>query len=320
MNWGMDSAEARARIRHKRANPPGQAGRGERRKVFVASLEQFDELLDAANQIGPAASPIPYFYSLSQAGRALSAAFTEGDPWQIIGHGLKFSLADGAAIGDGLVKPEPTKADAFSLVSHVVGSAKLTSAVPIRAAWSAAPYMWAPEAHSVGDPQPIRLTGETSERPQRVARLDGEVTRDLDHPSKSTEGLRARLVEYPSAANLVVRGTSYLVPSGLSIGHIAWPDGEGNDQPIESAAPRMIDGGAYFLQPGLGANRDGISSLMTWWLVLYALSSLARYYPASWVAALDPDESDLAVPIERALLAWSSTAPLALLYELERAR
>lgn len=38
-----------------------------------------------------------------------------------------------------------------------------------------------------------------------------------------------------------------------------------------------------------------------WWALLLALSSLARYHPAAWVAALDVDESRLAIDLERTL-------------------
>lgn len=41
--------------------------------------------------------------------------------------------------------------------------------------------------------------------------------------------------------------------------------------------------------------------LLLWWCLLYALSHLARYHPAAWTAALDPDKSQQAVPIEKAL-------------------
>jgi hypothetical protein len=42
------------------------------------------------------------------------------------------------------------------------------------------------------------------------------------------------------------------------------------------------------------------SGLLTWWVVLIALSSLAGYEPAGWTAALRP-QSPLAVPIEQTL-------------------
>lgn len=40
---------------------------------------------------------------------------------------------------------------------------------------------------------------------------------------------------------------------------------------------------------------------MLWWVLLYGLSSIARYDPELWVAVLDVDGSDQAVPIEDTL-------------------
>jgi hypothetical protein len=40
---------------------------------------------------------------------------------------------------------------------------------------------------------------------------------------------------------------------------------------------------------------------MAWWAVLYTLSMLARYEPATWVKLISVDDSEHAVPIERLL-------------------
>lgn len=40
---------------------------------------------------------------------------------------------------------------------------------------------------------------------------------------------------------------------------------------------------------------------MTLWALLFNLSQLTRYYPASWAAVRNPDESPIAVAIEHAL-------------------
>jgi hypothetical protein len=62
-------------IRALRAAPTGAAATNEdRRETFVASLRQAEELADAAIVAGYAARPVPLFYSLSQAGRAIAAA------------------------------------------------------------------------------------------------------------------------------------------------------------------------------------------------------------------------------------------------------
>lgn len=45
----------------------------ERRRVYGAALAQFDELIAASAAVGPASRPLPLFYDLSQAGRAISS-------------------------------------------------------------------------------------------------------------------------------------------------------------------------------------------------------------------------------------------------------
>jgi hypothetical protein len=40
---------------------------------------------------------------------------------------------------------------------------------------------------------------------------------------------------------------------------------------------------------------------MTWWALLFTLSMLARYHPTEWTRALAPDESSIAVVLERTL-------------------
>jgi hypothetical protein len=62
-------------IRALRAAPTGSAAADhDRRATFVASLRQAEELAEAARVAGYAARPLPLFYCLSQAGRAIAAA------------------------------------------------------------------------------------------------------------------------------------------------------------------------------------------------------------------------------------------------------
>lgn len=50
--------------------------------------------------------------------------------------------------------------------------------------------------------------------------------------------------------------------------------------------------------PALGGNARPQHPLISWWLVLYSLSMLARYYPNEWTQALDVDRSNLAVALD----------------------
>lgn len=63
-------------IRASRSGPPGLAASdGARRRTYGAALQQFDELLEAATTAGHASRPLPLFYALSQAGRAIASAY-----------------------------------------------------------------------------------------------------------------------------------------------------------------------------------------------------------------------------------------------------
>jgi hypothetical protein len=73
--------------RATRASPPAQAGVDHhRRAIYNAALEQFEELLEAARVVGPASRPLPLFYALSQASRAIVAAGS--DVPSVTSHGL----------------------------------------------------------------------------------------------------------------------------------------------------------------------------------------------------------------------------------------
>src|SRR5580704_8272456 len=103
---GIDSDIDRPRVQALRASPPGLAANaGARRRVFGAALGQWDALLGASGAVVPAASPILLFYALSQAGRAVCAAYISGQPWRASGHGLRIG-DPGNPIGETLVSPD----------------------------------------------------------------------------------------------------------------------------------------------------------------------------------------------------------------------
>jgi hypothetical protein len=84
---------------------------------------------------------------------------------------------------------------------------------------------------------------------------------------------------------------------------LVWPI-KGTTSPQEYTAVETVTTpfhGRLYLRPTLGHGEGEISLLMTWWAVLLALSSLARYEPSRWQAALDVDSSKVAVLLERVL-------------------
>jgi hypothetical protein len=63
-----------------------------------------------------------------------------------------------------------------------------------------------------------------------------------------------------------------------------------------------------YVQPSIGSG-PAPSPLMLWWALLLALSSLARYYPAAWVQAIDLDQSVLAAPLRQVLNVAADRVP-----------
>lgn len=51
----------------------------------------------------------------------------------------------------------------------------------------------------------------------------------------------------------------------------------------------------------MGYARDELPPLLLWWILLFGLSLLARYEPADWRKALDPDVAGAAVLVESLL-------------------
>jgi hypothetical protein len=74
-------------------------------------------------------------------------------------------------------------------------------------------------------------------------------------------------------------------------------------------------GSTVYIRPAIG-EASPPSILMTWWAVLFALSHLARYEPATWTRAISPDRSALTVPIEAGLRHAGRILPRLVLHAL----
>src|SRR5436190_23562046 len=138
-----------SRLRASRSAPPGQAASTpERRRTFAAAMEQFEELIHAAQSVGPPARPLPLFYALSQAGRAIAAARGKDDARQLRGHGIQLD-DDGSPLLDRHVAPQaerqpkagkpPQCPSSFMGVSDATGSPRLTDPVTVGALCASLP-------------------------------------------------------------------------------------------------------------------------------------------------------------------------------------
>ena len=144
------AAEAWQEIRLLRSRLPGEAAKnGERADVFRAALEQAEQLMTAAESVGTAARPLPLFYALSQAGRAIAAAHSI-EKWKLRGHGLveaKVNMTTADLLPRGLkrnTRQDAERQDSFGGVSEAVGSALPAGELTIGQVWAAMPDLTSP--------------------------------------------------------------------------------------------------------------------------------------------------------------------------------
>jgi hypothetical protein len=314
-----------------RARPPARI-EDERAGVFVSALEQSEQLMRAAVNVGPAASPLPLFYAVSQAGRAIAAAHLV-DPWRLSGHGIKAPGAADPSAGllRRIVKPDGGETphgrrQSFAGVAEAIGSGQLTADLELGAVWAAIPELMVPL------PQPP-LADETWVRPLRVFRpmFDPahqmladmrplELLIDGLPPEADLETLLQRLGDYPAAEGAFMWHTQGMSEDSLvtqigptgTVPVFCWPDIPTNvhlrAQHLNEIAPDYRGLGTRLLLPRAGG-KDALSPLMLWWALLFGLSTIARYDPELWIAALDVNSSPLAVPIEAALDAAVDALP-----------
>jgi hypothetical protein len=105
--------------------------------IFRAALEQFEELMRAAGAAGPAARPLPLFYALSQAGRAI-VAVRGGTSHR--GHRLKLdSPADNLLAT--LIRPfeRGKHPGQFQAVAAAINSPALPEPVPLEGLFASLP-------------------------------------------------------------------------------------------------------------------------------------------------------------------------------------
>jgi hypothetical protein len=299
------------RLRATRANPPGLAsGVGPRRDTYAAALQQFDDLMAAATVIGPVSRPLPLYYAILQAGKAIAAAWTPGDDWRVGGHGLtEDDQAEWHDILHFRVKPCQSRrwgAGVFGAVAEKLGSARLVESVELGALWSGLPGANLPPSYGswpLALPfQPVyfdRGRNGTIRAHRGYVYLPGQVNAD------DTESIRHLLAGYPDAAGARVEAGDVILPPprvaesgtltaswGIGVG-LMWlqPSSELVPPYPHARLRRDWPGEEHWLVPAVGTRPGRLSPLLLWWTLLFGLSLLARYQPADWRAALDFDRS-----------------------------
>jgi hypothetical protein len=297
--FGLDPDYDRLRIRALRATPPGHPASGEeRRQVFCAALGQFDELLTAAAAIGPASRPLPLYYALNQAGRAITASRQRADGlWKPRWHGLVVGDPEQGSLQRTQIRLQNKPDGSFRLLAEALNMKGLSEPTYVCNAWAAIPNL----------PRPGLGAGCPKALPLEVQHTDPivkAVVRRQDVPATDAgaERVRAHIQKaYPRAADglRITNIVAEHAPWKGSRATLGWHDSEGGERPIYRSVTRYL--GGYYLLPHINSAGDVLEPLLLWWCLLQALSSLARYHSAEWTAALDPDRSPWCTSIEQTL-------------------
>jgi hypothetical protein len=306
-------------LRGSRAKPPHRAREDRfRRGLYGASLEQFEQLLKAADAVGPAARPLPLFYALSQAGRAIVAA--RGEEPEILGHGLREDRAtsEPANLLHRRVARHPLKngADAFGAVSRAIGSPEPNLPVELGEIWVGLPNtfavpqrFWNPHWRQV-----LEIFGQGPDTADdgrtcvQIASFCGN-----PHHDEARTVIASRYPSLPAGTGLERKGDGSLGP-GNWVAVLSW-EGEHDFDRI-APSDRAGESTSRQIVPTLAADTELLNPLMLWWMLLFGLSIFARYNPSLWVEALDLDGSELAVPLEGLLDRALTAVPALVLHEL----
>lgn len=295
------------------------------------ALEQAQQQFVAAALIGYESRPLNLFYGLSQAGRAISAGSDRlgagtGQQWQANGHGLKFDVRATDGIFETLVRQDGISRDLFSRVSVAIGSPIDFSAIAFGAAVNQlVDYTMTFQEHG-GYPRPITDTHVYNYRSATFP-LDVEILipGTVDRASATPEQVRALFDPYPALDGLEVAVDD--------TGGVRWSHNDGRCFLVVPNADRLntrgtdgtavLAGTSYYrrtavLLPRAGSSSRSLSPLMSWWVVLYALSMLARYAPSNWTETLSLAESPIASRIEFLLDAALDAVPELVWGELYR--
>jgi len=181
--------------------------------------------------------------------------------------------------------------EAFQVVSEATGSPAIPADTSLRLGelWASLPGLVVHDGLGAGHPRALGLHGD--------AGFDHALTsfyEDLPDKQAAEAWVSSQLVPYPHARDAVAQIKRE--HDRVEV-YFRWADGH-----IDDFAERDWSNDRYFyLRPEVVAGQPSPLILMTWWAILFALSQLARYEPATWTSAIEPDGSALTVPIEEGL-------------------
>ncbi|KZB82894.1 YaaC family protein [Amycolatopsis regifaucium] len=311
-------------LRTLRANPPGRAGRGDRKRTFNMALEQAEQLLGAALTVGPAARPLLAFYGLSQAGRAVAAAAraVSNDDYRLDGHGIRTGEMQGiATTGLAALTVADQGKGSFTQLARFLGGASLPVATPIGELWGLLPDVSRFPLPGMGTMRPVSIeTNATTVRGHNVPVSVRGVPSELAYvASASGSGPGADAAGYAEERRRVAAflnrypglgGWEFQAPDGNPIGlrlagdaaevPVAWPNpgyAEAEDAVLDRHTIQYR-GRQRLAFPVVGGATEPAHPFLLWWAILYGLSMLARYEPKVWGSLIDINESADATAIE----------------------
>lgn len=303
-------------LRHLSDHPPGLAEAGARAETFRAAIRQAESLWRVSGEVGPAVSPVLLYGGLVQAGRSACSALDPSDDWDSSsGHGIRLSVSRGSVTegqglssvsigttGSGLLEQVASLFGSPTLSVEEVSLLMLVSSIPSTTSFVENPFMPRPIAIQLDDLEPPLGTESLA---LSISLLPEELWRPHVGPNGTTEILPPDqssvvnwLSAYPTLAQLgtpeVGRVTpiSFDQPMQCSI-RLTWSIGPlsfferrqmvkrwvGADLIIDS--DYLISGS---LSPVIGGNTKPLHPIITWWLILYGFSKLARTYARNWTA------------------------------------
>ena len=296
--------------------PPGLAGSDDaRRATYAAALQQFDDLMEAARVVGPVSRPLPLYYAVHQAGKAIAAAWT-ADDWRVAGHGLaqdraeKYRAAWQADVLRFRVKPRAH--GVFSAAATALGT-PLTGSVEMGAVWSALPEV-SPPCEDGRWLAALPVTPAAGAINTSDALLGYVCIRGQPDPPDPAS-VNSLLARYPDAEG--ARAAPYngqlqgnVTRLGLGVA-VIWPADQSASRSQDLSTP-LASHVAFrlplyrrtterWLIPEVGNGADRLGPVLLWWVLLHGLSLLARYEPAAWRAALNLDSSRIADPLTELL-------------------
>lgn len=288
--WDMSQVDRRASWRLIRGLRSADGLARADRLTFTTALEQAQQLFEAAESVGTATRALPLHYGLNQACRAIACAIRPGATFE--SHGLKTNerrlRGEASPLDDLKVRGKGEPRSGWTVMSELLGSASMHQEQPIR-------HLWGMVVETQVHPPryPAERPSLFVQKDRRQGWLVTGIAVRSDNPGMSDfEHLR---LGYPDLQDTSFGGFSdpRTQPDGRRTWNLAVGVQSGSPGPLGT---RYREG--WVLMPAVKGEATTLHPLALWWAVLYPLSILCRYEPATWSALVDVNASPDAVHLE----------------------